>query len=864
VKAMRAREAEKIEAKASGLWTMIREVAAGHRDAAALLAPGQPSLDYRGLVEQTQRIARTLRAAGIRSSDRVAVVLPNGPEMAAAVVAVASSAGCAPLNPTLTQQDFEFYLEDLNAQALLVAEAAPEPALAAARTLGIQVLTMRKLSRAGEFEVPGLSVEEIAEWPGPEHVALLLHTSGTTSRPKLVPLSAANLTISAAHIARALALSPADLCLNIMPLFHVHGLMAAVLATLRAGAGVACTDGVYADRFFDWLSEFRPTWYTAVPTMHQRLLGRARDHAPIAGRASLRFVRSSSAALPSSVRAELEQLFGAPVIEAYGMTEASHQVASEPLPPARRKPGSVGPAAGPEIAIIDETGRFLAPGGHGEVVIRGPNVMQGYVSNPAADAAAFTDGWLRTGDQGWLDEEGYLFLTGRLKEVINRGGEKISPHEIDEVLLAHPAVNEAVAFAVPHAQLGEEVAAAVALKPDRSDNGADLRRWARARLASFKVPRLIRIVDSIPKGPTGKVQRIGLAGQLAIEELDDCRLSPTRVKPRTELERRIAAIWRDLLPDSRVGVEDRFEALGGDSLLAEQMLTAVSMAEGVDAPYERFIEEGTIAALAAEIESMGRATAGPIATVHPSGRRPPLCCVPAHDGALLGLVRLANCLGQDQPLWVFDHARLSGANRVETLARECVAHLRRRQPAGPYRLAGVCFGGVVAFEMARLLRDAGESVSFLAVIDTLNPAWTATQGPAAVVRARWRQWRWKLVYHAAIVHRLSAKRAVRYLAGRSAAFFKNERERAAARLGLDAPGLANRRMLRSYAPGTWDGDALVIRLPGRRLDAPALGWSHVIRGRVEVVDLPFHPNGALTAARVAALAAIFKQRLDEV
>jgi thioesterase domain-containing protein len=230
---------------------------------------------------------------------------------------------------------------------------------------------------------------------------------------------------------------------------------------------------------------------------------------------------------------------------------------------------------------------------------------------------------------------------------------------------------------------------------------------------------------------------------------------------------------------------------------------------------------------------------------------------------LLGLVRLASGLGQDQPLWVFDHSRLGGTGRVETLAGECVAHLRRRQPAGPYRLAGVCFGGVVAFEMARLLRDAGEAVSFLALIDTLNPAWTATQAPAAVLRARWRQWRWKLAYHTAIVHGMSAKERVRYRAGRSAAFFKNQRERAAARLGLDAPGLANRRMLRAYAPGPWEGDALVVRLRGRRPDAPALGWSHIIRGRLEVTDVPFHPNGALAAARVAALATIFKKKLDE-
>ncbi len=343
----------------------------------------------------------------------------------------------------------------------------------------------------------------------------MLHTSGTTARPKIVPLSNRNLAASARHIAATLALSPADTCLNIMPLFHIHGLIAAVLASLGAGAAVCCTPGFNAFKFGEWLRDVRPSWYTAVPTMHQAILMRMRDKPEQAKAAGLRFIRSSSASLPPQVMAELEHVFASPVVEAYGMTEAAHQMACNPLA-GPRKPGSVGKAAGPEVAVMDEDGAILVQGEVGEVVIRGPNVTPGYANNPEANARAFTGRWFRTGDQGRIDADGYLFLTGRLKEQINRGGEKISPLEIDVVLLDHPAVAQVVTFAVPHDKLGEDVAAAVVLREGRAASEREIRDFAAARLAAYKVPRLVLILDEIPKGPTGKVQRVGLAARLGM------------------------------------------------------------------------------------------------------------------------------------------------------------------------------------------------------------------------------------------------------------------------------------------------------------------------------------------------------------
>jgi acyl-CoA synthetase (AMP-forming)/AMP-acid ligase II len=490
---------------------------AGAATDAAIRAPGRSTLTYAGLRSLVDRTVAALNRIGIGRNDRVAIVLPNGPEMAAAFVATACGATTAPLNPAYRDEEFAFYLDDLKAKALVVLKGTDTPARAVAARLGIPVLDLVPGEAAGDFTLEGGEPRAAAN-PGPadtDDVALVLHTSGTTARPKIVPLTHGNVTASAGNIRATLALTPEDACLNIMPLFHIHGLMAATLASLAAGSAVICTPGFDALRLFRWLDEERPSWLTAVPTMHQAILARAERNAEIIARAKLRFLRSSSASLPGPVMLALENTFNAPLVESYGMTEASHQMASNPLA-GPRKPGSVGIAAGPEIAIMDEAGALLAPGAIGEVVIRGPNVTRGYENNPEANAKAFTNGWFRTGDQGAFDAEGYLTLTGRLKELINRGGEKVSPLEVDGVLSAHPAVAQAVTFAIPHPKLGEEVGAAIVLRDGTELTERELRDFAAAHLADFKVPRRVVFLAEIPKGATGKLQRIGLAEKLGL------------------------------------------------------------------------------------------------------------------------------------------------------------------------------------------------------------------------------------------------------------------------------------------------------------------------------------------------------------
>ncbi|MEM9248674.1 MAG: acyl--CoA ligase [Pseudomonadota bacterium] len=500
-------------------------IAAHPAESEAIGAPGRSWLTYGGLRDLTDTTRAALRAAGVGAADRVAIVLPNGPEMAAAFATIAQSATTAPLNPAYREDEFAFYLEDLKAKAIVLAEGYDGPALAAAQRFGLTILRLSfdAEAPAGTFalraETSSAAAPEGA--PVPSGIALILHTSGTTSRPKIVPLLQSNVAASAQNIARSLDLTSADRCLNVMPLFHIHGLVAAVSASLAAGGAVWCAPGFDALKFFGWLKDADPTWYTAVPTMHQAILSRAKRNTDIIEGARLRFLRSSSASLPGPVMTQLADTFGAPVIEGYGMTEAAHQMCSNPLGAGAQKPGSVGLPAGPEVRVAHETENRLVEG-VGEICISGPNVTPGYEGNPEANAKNFFDAegkrWFRTGDQGAFDAEGYLSLTGRLKEIINRGGEKVSPLEVDGVLSDHPAIAQVVTFALPHPKLGEEVAAAVVLKEGMAATEREIRDFGMERLADFKVPRKVVILDEIPKGATGKMQRIGLAEKLGLVE----------------------------------------------------------------------------------------------------------------------------------------------------------------------------------------------------------------------------------------------------------------------------------------------------------------------------------------------------------
>jgi acyl-CoA synthetase (AMP-forming)/AMP-acid ligase II/acyl carrier protein len=570
-------------------------------DKAAIESPDRDPMTYGGLSRQITHTVDTLNDMGYGKGDRIALMLPNGPEMATAFLAVMAGLTCAPLNPLYRKNELEFYLSDMRASAIIVPDGVEQYVPAAARSLGIPAITLMSAGTvAGAFSLAGEKQERIYEpgFAGPEDIALVLHTSGTTSRPKLVPLTQSGIVDSAVHIAEPLGLTGNDKCLNVMPLFHIHGLIGAVITSLVSGGSVVCTPGFSPESMMQWLHTYRPTWYTAVPTIHQHVLKQAVLPGEDTRMSGLRFIRSSSASLPPAVKEGLEEVFRVPVVEAYGMTEAAHQISTNLLPPRLRKPGSTGIATGLEMAILDRQGNQLPPGITGEIALQGPRIFKGYENNPEANARAFINGWFLTGDLGYRDEEGYLFLVGRIKEMINRGGEKVSPREIEEALLSGPGVADAIAFSLPDPALGETVGAAVVLKGEHRVTAADLKKHVSGRLAYFKVPARLWIVDEIPKGPTGKIQRIGMFDRLkGLAAADDNQTVTGYVPPDTPTEKILAGIWAEVLQKDRIGRDDNFLDLGGDSLLATMVISRIGRTFALKITIASVIDCDTIARL---------------------------------------------------------------------------------------------------------------------------------------------------------------------------------------------------------------------------------------------------------------------------
>ena len=484
--------------------------AAPGNSTAVIIPETGTSVSYESLRRQVKTMAEALAGIGIKRGERVANVLPNGLPTIIAFLAGAEAGTAAPLNPAYRFEEFSFYLEDTSAKVLLVPPEGAEDAKRAARHLNIPIFAVQ-MDEGGNVSIEGAPKGVPVVPPSPEDIALVLHTSGSTGRPKRVPLKQKNLAVSCKNVAATYGLTAKDVSLCVMPLFHIHGLVASTLSTFLTGGTVVVPGKFNPMSFWRTVRDYGVTWYSCVPTIHQ--LSTARLNSKPEGIEKLRFVRSCSSALSPALMEKIENIVQVPVLEAYGMTEASHQMCSNPLPPQPRKSSSVGPGTGVKVGIMDDSGNILPSGELGEVVIQGPNVIEGYENNPEANAKSFTNGWFRTGDQGMIDADGYLHLTARIKELINRGGEKIAPLEIDEVMMTHPCVAEAVAFGMPHPTWGEEVAIAVVLKEPQTE--AVLIEHCKQHLADFKVPKKIMIVEQIPRTATGKIQRRAVAAAFA-------------------------------------------------------------------------------------------------------------------------------------------------------------------------------------------------------------------------------------------------------------------------------------------------------------------------------------------------------------
>jgi len=470
---------------------------------------------YDSLRRQVLEMANALASAGIRRGDAVAIALPNGLPAIVSFLAASIAGKAAPLNPAYPYEEFHFFLGDTDARILICPPVGAEFARTAAADRKIPVVSV-EMNERGNVHLTGAPAGTTVTEPTGDDIALILHTSGSTGRPKRVPLRHFNLAVSSANIANTYALSEEDVALCIMPLFHIHGLIGSTMATLLSGGAVVVPSKFNALSFWRTVREHRVTWYSGVPTMHQLLMART-HHKPVEA-SSLRFIRSCSAPLSPELIHKIENEFGVPFVEAYGMTEASHQMTSNPLPPRHRKAGSVGVGAGLRVRIMDKQGNSLENNQCGEIAIQGANVFRGYENNPEANTRAFVNGWFRTGDQGYLDEDCYLHLTGRIKDIIIRAGENIAPHEVDEVLLRHPAVAAAVTFGCAHPTLGEEVAAAVVLHEPHGATESALIKHCRESLAEYKCPKKIYLVKSIPTTATGKIRRRAVAAALVDDQ----------------------------------------------------------------------------------------------------------------------------------------------------------------------------------------------------------------------------------------------------------------------------------------------------------------------------------------------------------
>lgn len=851
-------------------------------EAPALLAPGREPISFARLSAFLAASRQALRDNGLRPGDIAALVTAQTPNLLTAFLAIAGECACAPLDPSLTEDEYRFYLSSLGAQTLVVEQESASPAVTAARELGMRVLRIRSAigDPAGVFALDaGESPLAMAKGRQTD-ASLLLYTSATTSHPKLVPLTAAHLHAIVSHTSLTPPLTPADRYLTLMPALHAHGLCSA-LTTLFCGGSVACVSGFEAASFLAWMDELRPTWFTANSAMMRLIRSLAHQSPERIWHPPLRFIRAAGTPPEPELIPSLELAVQLPVLQSYGMTEA---VGIARATPDARKPGSVGRSIGLDIAIVDESGNPLPVDCEGEIVLRGPMLMSGYLDDPEANQAAFRNGWFHTGDLGRLDSDGFLFLTGRIKEMINRGGQKILPNEVDAVLARHPQVADVAAFAVPHLTLGEEVAAAVVLSKGATASGLELRRFASVHIAAFKIPRWIVFVDSIPRGSTGKPKRAALADlyrDLAAVETTDA------FRPLEAVETRLVEIWKRVLGIPHVGVDDDFFRLGGDSLSAALMLAEVEKAlkSGQDLfDKVEFFDQPTLASLArllaeggaelkdaAELEGRGR-TRSPqdrVLPVQRRGSRTPLFCFPASTFDPFYLRHLSKGLGNEQPFYAVylpDPLEENRLLKIEELAQLSVAAIRSVQPNGPCVIAGHCFGGVVAFETARQLLAQGQHVDRLVLFDVPAPgypkvtrSWRKYFKESGSALAAWVRGERLAEIREAFLH----VGRLRDIVTRK---FKGRTSRALASVGSDTL-IANRPLkelnsmaLWEYVPKEFPAPmALFIAadepISTRILDDPRLGWRDFARGGLELRTVRGGHNSIFSAEHAPALAA---------
>lgn len=855
--------------------------------AVALLAPGREPLTFSRLRARILSIARGLRDAGIAIGDIVAVAMPEEPQLLTVLLGVSEVAAVAPLDWNLTEAEFHLRLSAMPAAWLLTSAGTNSPAVAAAQRLGVSVLEVHSIA-SGDVSLAPSRPPAKSRVPGnerrvPANTTLVLQTSATTGAPKVVPLTQANVYAICRNVGNELQLGPADRYLSIMSLHHVVGYTFA-LAQLLRGGGVVCIPGFQSSHFVSWLEELRPTWYVASPAVHRAILELAKTHPHEFRRSSLRFIRCGAATVTPALLDELERALGVTVINGYGLTETGSVTITPPGSP--RKPGSVGRSSGSTVGIMDASGNLLPPDSEGEIVVRGAAVMAGYLDNPIANREAFSNGWFRTGDLGRLDQDGDLFITGRIKEIINRGGETISPLEIDIALAEHPAIAQAATFAIPHPTLGEDVAAAVVLRTGASVSAPEIRSFLSKTLSRSRVPNRILFLDSIPLSATGKPLRGALfrsfsETQRAPAPPDSSAPAPSSAS-LSRLQERVAGVWADILHVTDPGPHDSFFDLGGDSLTATRMFTAVEEALKVSErlwEHTDFFDSPTIATLARIVmdcgfgkdsASAGSAGASPkeVSTfvLQSRGEGPPVFFFPGAGSEPWYLRHLAAHLGNAQPFIVLCHT-LTDADRFEDVVSQSVALIRTMRPNGPRVLAGHCYGGILAFEAAQRLSAGGASDNLVALLDVPTPGYPKIrlgrylrQVPHAIStlgRGRILEFAKDIGTHAGFLRRMLHSR--RKPKPRPA----NAGPEASHLWGDSVAATPAGTVLQTYVPRPFSGRVANFLASGnqvstRALEDPRLGWRDFVRGPLHEYRVAGQHNSIFAEQNALELSEIFR------
>ncbi len=698
----------------------LSEQALKQPQASVIISPLCEDLTYDRLYLHVQTTAAILQSQGIHRQSRIAVIFPSGPELATAIVTILTCAVCVPINPDYSAEEIKASITLLKVDAVILPEGSVHFDVCFKLGLTIFVVYRNPAEPAGLFQLGDLKSEGcIEDLPGLDDIAIIYHTSGTTSVPKVVPLTHRNLCYPIQPYIEHFGLTSRDRTIGPIPLFYTFGVAQMLKMTIAFGGSVVFLPEYSIKTMLAGLKEYKATRFAAGPATLDVVAEYIKKTSLPPEEYFLRFILTGGAAIKPATAAALEAYFKVPVIASYGMSEIGEALAVAPMPPRKRFLESVGVVLHGEMAVMDDNGCILPPGKQGEIAARGPGVFSGYENNEEINKEAFAYGWFHTGDQGYIDTDGYLFITGRLKEIINKGGQKVSPLEVDDRLLRLPGVKEAACFPCPHPNLGEDVAAAVVLDTNALLSAGDIRRMLRATLANFKVPNRIIFVDDIPKN-NGKVKRNNLYKLLY--ECEPEKFGQGRyIAPRNSLESELAEIWQEILHQEKVSVEDDFFALGGDSLQVIILLIEIEERWGKVFPPSVIMEAGNIAGLAAII-SADRAV-DKLVTIQPEGSMPPIFCIHSIKGDVMIYRNLMPYFGLDQPLYGLRLGAIDSRVKIDipVLAAEYIQLIRRVRPAGPYRLMGHSFGGIVAYEMAQQLRAAGQIVELLALLDTAIP-----------------------------------------------------------------------------------------------------------------------------------------------